>query len=281
MHYHYDVVDRLPPGAVLLLSSHGYPHQAWRHGRAAWAPAVPHRADRGGGAGVGPQPRDAWNRWAGSGRAARRGRGGDGRSGGTSRTGSSPSRPIRRPARGTAADGGRDEPAGSADRRPATACPTPTGCSEDLAMAGLWGADGPIAANEDVLAAISRTGRPELAVNGLARLLRGRPAIRRRSWTALRTEPRFRGRLLGGARRVHRAVRAPGAPGRRTGTACCPRRRRRGAGAGRRDAPGAVRRARASTRTRRRAPAPTGARADRHRRQGDQRPAPRPTGRSC
>ncbi len=36
MHYHYDVVDRLPPGAVLLISSHGYPHQAWRIGPAAW-----------------------------------------------------------------------------------------------------------------------------------------------------------------------------------------------------------------------------------------------------
>jgi len=36
MHYHYDVVDRLPAGAVLLLSSQGYPHQAWRLGPAAW-----------------------------------------------------------------------------------------------------------------------------------------------------------------------------------------------------------------------------------------------------
>lgn len=37
MHYHYDVVSTLPPGAVLLLSSTGYPHQAWRIGSAAWA----------------------------------------------------------------------------------------------------------------------------------------------------------------------------------------------------------------------------------------------------
>ncbi|SDP24657.1 GMP synthase-Glutamine amidotransferase [Nakamurella panacisegetis] len=37
MHYHYDVVSSLPPGAVLLLSSTGYPNQAWRIGPAAWA----------------------------------------------------------------------------------------------------------------------------------------------------------------------------------------------------------------------------------------------------
>lgn len=37
MHYHYDVVTALPPGAVLLLSGTGYPHQAWRLGPAAWA----------------------------------------------------------------------------------------------------------------------------------------------------------------------------------------------------------------------------------------------------
>ncbi len=37
MQYHYDVVEALPPGAVLLLSSTGYPHQAWRIGPAAWA----------------------------------------------------------------------------------------------------------------------------------------------------------------------------------------------------------------------------------------------------
>jgi GMP synthase-like glutamine amidotransferase len=36
LHYHYDVVDPLPPGAVLLISSHGYPNQAWRIGSAAW-----------------------------------------------------------------------------------------------------------------------------------------------------------------------------------------------------------------------------------------------------
>ena len=36
MQYHYDVVSSLPPAAVLLLSSPGYPHQAWRVGAAAW-----------------------------------------------------------------------------------------------------------------------------------------------------------------------------------------------------------------------------------------------------
>lgn len=37
MQCHEDVVTVLPPGATLLLSSTGYPHQAWRQGRAAWA----------------------------------------------------------------------------------------------------------------------------------------------------------------------------------------------------------------------------------------------------
>ena len=36
MQYHYDVVSSLPQGAVLLLSSMGYPNQAWRQGPAAW-----------------------------------------------------------------------------------------------------------------------------------------------------------------------------------------------------------------------------------------------------
>lgn len=36
MHFHDDVVSVLPPGAVLLLSSIGYPHQAFRVGSAAW-----------------------------------------------------------------------------------------------------------------------------------------------------------------------------------------------------------------------------------------------------
>jgi GMP synthase-like glutamine amidotransferase len=36
MQYHNDVVTTLPQGAVLLLSSMGYPNQAWRQGPAAW-----------------------------------------------------------------------------------------------------------------------------------------------------------------------------------------------------------------------------------------------------
>ena len=67
---------------------------------------------------------------------------------------------------------------------------------DDLTLTGLWGADGPVAANEDVLAAVARTGRPELAVYGLARLHEAdtNPA---QLMEALRTQPRFRGRLLG------------------------------------------------------------------------------------
>jgi glutamate-ammonia-ligase adenylyltransferase len=66
----------------------------------------------------------------------------------------------------------------------------------DLALVGLWGADGPVPGNEDILAAISRTGRPELAVYGLARLYEAdsNPA---QIMEALRTQPRFRGRLIG------------------------------------------------------------------------------------
>ncbi len=37
MQSHHDVVTALPAGATLLLSSTGYPHQAWRQGTAAWA----------------------------------------------------------------------------------------------------------------------------------------------------------------------------------------------------------------------------------------------------
>lgn len=67
---------------------------------------------------------------------------------------------------------------------------------DDLRLIGLWGATGPAPANEDVLAAVARTGRPELAVYGLARLHEAdtNPA---QLMEALRTQPRFRGRLLG------------------------------------------------------------------------------------
>ena len=36
MQCHDDAVTALPPGSTLLLSGTGYPHQAWRQGRAAW-----------------------------------------------------------------------------------------------------------------------------------------------------------------------------------------------------------------------------------------------------
>lgn len=36
MHCHVDVVSRLPPGAVLLATGTGYPHQAFRVGEKAW-----------------------------------------------------------------------------------------------------------------------------------------------------------------------------------------------------------------------------------------------------
>jgi len=66
----------------------------------------------------------------------------------------------------------------------------------DLALLGMWGADGPIGPNEEILSAISRAGRPELAVYGLARLYEAdrNPA---QIMEALRTQPRFRGRLIG------------------------------------------------------------------------------------
>ncbi|HEY5878185.1 MAG TPA: bifunctional [glutamine synthetase] adenylyltransferase/[glutamine synthetase]-adenylyl-L-tyrosine phosphorylase [Nakamurella sp.] len=66
----------------------------------------------------------------------------------------------------------------------------------DLALLGLWGPEGPIGPNEEILSAISRAGRPELAVYGLARLYEAdrNPA---QIMEALRTQPRFRGRLIG------------------------------------------------------------------------------------
>ncbi len=67
----------------------------------------------------------------------------------------------------------------------------------DLELVGLWGADGPVAANEEILAAVSRSGRPELAVHGLARLFEAADRDAATLIEALRTRPRFRGRLLG------------------------------------------------------------------------------------
>ena len=67
MHYHYDIVDPLPPGAVLLLSSHGYPNQAWRIGPAAWGLQFHIEPDAAVHAGVGRATRTG-SRWAGSAR---------------------------------------------------------------------------------------------------------------------------------------------------------------------------------------------------------------------
>ncbi len=66
----------------------------------------------------------------------------------------------------------------------------------DLDLLGLWGADGPVTANEGILAAVSRAGRPELAVYGLARLFESADDTGQ-LLEALRGRPRFRGRLLG------------------------------------------------------------------------------------
>ena len=66
----------------------------------------------------------------------------------------------------------------------------------DLALVGLWGQGGPVAGNEEILTAISRAGRPELAVYGLARLFEA-AGDHAQLMAALRSQPRFRGRLLG------------------------------------------------------------------------------------
>ena len=98
MQYHHDVVITLPPGAVLLLSSMGYPNQAWRQGPAAWGlqfhleTVAPRRP------GVGARRRAAADRAARARRwTTRRTRWA--RCGGSSRTGSWPSPGNRRPSR--------------------------------------------------------------------------------------------------------------------------------------------------------------------------------------
>ncbi len=65
----------------------------------------------------------------------------------------------------------------------------------DLGVIGLFGESGPLPGSENILIALSRSGRPELAVHGLARLLEaaedGDELL-----AALRVSPRFRGRLI-------------------------------------------------------------------------------------
>lgn len=74
---------------------------------------------------------------------------------------------------------------------------------EDLQLAGLFadstaaGPAGPVEDAAEVLSAVSRSGRPDLAVTGLARLMQAAPQDAAEIGRALRTRPRFRGRLLG------------------------------------------------------------------------------------
>jgi len=67
----------------------------------------------------------------------------------------------------------------------------------DLAAIGLFTDAGPAAGREDILAAIARSGRPEYAVQGLARLIEECPGRTNVDLLeALRSHPRFRGRLI-------------------------------------------------------------------------------------
>ncbi len=68
----------------------------------------------------------------------------------------------------------------------------------DLAAVGLFTDAGPAAGSEEILTAIARSGRPEYAVQGLARLVEassGQSGVD--LLEALRGQPRFRGRLIG------------------------------------------------------------------------------------
>ncbi len=65
----------------------------------------------------------------------------------------------------------------------------------DLALVGLFSDTGPTPGSEDILVAISRAGRPELAVYGLTRLYEACPNPAELI-EALRLHPRFRGRLI-------------------------------------------------------------------------------------
>ncbi|HZM68036.1 MAG TPA: bifunctional [glutamine synthetase] adenylyltransferase/[glutamine synthetase]-adenylyl-L-tyrosine phosphorylase [Nakamurella sp.] len=68
----------------------------------------------------------------------------------------------------------------------------------DLAAVGLFNDQGPTAGSEEILTAIGRSGRPEYAVQGLARLVEACTEQERVILLdALRGRPRFRGRLLG------------------------------------------------------------------------------------
>jgi len=76
--------------------------------------------------------------------------------------------------------------------------PTTDRVRNDLAAIGLFTDAGPTAGSEDILAAIARSGRPEYAVQGLARLIEECPGRTNVDLLeALRSQPRFRGRLIG------------------------------------------------------------------------------------
>src|SRR6476619_4566514 len=65
----------------------------------------------------------------------------------------------------------------------------------DLAVLGLFSDLGPEPGSEGVLTAVSRAGRPELAVYGLTRLFEACTDTAE-LMDSLRTKPRFRGRLI-------------------------------------------------------------------------------------
>jgi len=67
----------------------------------------------------------------------------------------------------------------------------------DLAAIGLFTDAGPAAGSEEILTAVARSGRPEYAVQGLARLVEQCPDHTGGDLLeALRSQPRFRGRLI-------------------------------------------------------------------------------------
>ncbi len=67
----------------------------------------------------------------------------------------------------------------------------------DLAAIGLFTDAGPATGSEEILGAIARSGRPEYAVQGLARLVEACPGQTGADLLeALRGQPRFRGRLI-------------------------------------------------------------------------------------
>ena len=85
--------------------------------------------------------------------------------------------------------------------RPASRTPVRYGLPDservraDLGVIGLFGPSGALPGSEDVLVAVSRAGKPDLAVHGLARLIEA-AEDRDDLLVSLRTHSRFRGRLI-------------------------------------------------------------------------------------